>query len=399
MFFDDYFNLYWNDDKCYDIANKQFRTRELVLYMLNRTQQIFTWSGLPETIPSHNLEFLLQTCGSVCITDVTEVPEGRGNTGLYAFFGGLGGELNAYYEPTIYTVANPWLNFNKELLIDTDCIRGRNDKNSLGLIPLFIRYASMQNENEISMNMLAINYRIDNLISADNDQTYESAKKFINDIIAGKFGAISASEFFEGIRNDKVGGSGKNIKDLIEYEQYLKASWYNEIGLNSNYNMKRERIVASEAEMTDDALIPLVDNMLEWRTKLCNDVKEMYGDKYNLDDLSVALNPVWDLDRMYVGMLPEEAPEDISERSEENEVIDNVISDTDDSTISSDDTDTDNSIEVNENENISTDGDNVSDNNDGDITVNINIETSGEVTVESEENENGNISEEKTEIE
>lgn len=314
MLFDDIFSTYWDDGK-FAINAKERRTKELVLYMLNRTQQIFKWDGLPETIPAHNLEFMLQTNGNICITEVSEVPEGRGDRGLYAFWGGLGGMLNAYYEPTIYTIANPYLEFTKELLIGRDCIRARNDKNGIGLIPLFLKYASMQNENEISLNMLAINYRIDNLISADNDRTFESAKDFLNDIVAGKFGAISSNEFFEGIRNDKTGGSNKSIKDLIEYEQYIKASWFNEIGLNSNFNMKRERLTEAETQLTDDSLIPLVDNMLDWRQKAIDEVKELYGDRYDLDGLKVSLNPIWDLDQMYIDMLPE----DISERSEVSE--------------------------------------------------------------------------------
>ena len=321
--FDDIFNLYWDDKNVFRLYDKKERTRDLVLYMLNRSQQIFVWKGLPDTIPQHNLEQLLQIHGNVCITEVDNVPEGRGEKGLYAFFGGLGGMLNAYYEPTIYTIANPYLEFTKQLEIGIDCVRGRNDKFGVGMLPMFMKYGAMMNENEISMNMLSICYRIDNLISADDDRTYESAKEFLNDIVKGQFGAISSQEFFDGIRNDKTSTSSRSIKDLIEYEQYIKASWYNEIGLNSNYNMKRERIVASESEMTDDALIPYVDNMLSWRMKLIDEMRDLYGDKYDLSELSVELNRVWDLDRMYVDMLPEsdgqpeEETDDVSERSDD----------------------------------------------------------------------------------
>lgn len=317
--FDDIFNLYWDtqETNTYKLNDKQLRTRDLVLYMLARTQQIFVWEGLPDTIPSHNLETLLQLHGNVCVTDVTETPEGV-TPGLYALFGGLGGVPNAYYEPTLYTVSNPYLNYSKSLMIDRECIRLRNDKYGIGLLPMFTKYGAMMNENEISMNMVSINYRIDNLISADDDRTFESAKDFLNGIVDGQFGAISSTEFFEGIRNDKTSTGSRTIKDLIEYEQYLKASWYNEIGLNSNYNMKRERIVSSEAEMTDDALIPLVDNMLSWRLKGIEELKEMYGDKYDLSNLTVRLNRIWDLDKMYFDMLPEsEAHPEESEQIEE----------------------------------------------------------------------------------
>lgn len=319
-FITDAFDLYWDKDDNFELNAKKKRTLDLVFYMLNRSQEIFVWEGLPDTIPAHNLETLLQTCGNACITEVTDVPEGKGESGLYAFYGGLGGMLNAYYEPTIYTVANPYLEFNEQLEIGKDCVRARNDKYGVGLMPMFTKYGSMLNENEISMNMLAICYRIDNLISADNDRSFESAKQYLDDIISGQFGVISSDEFFDGIRNDKTTGSSKTIKDLIEYEQYIKASWYNEIGLNSNYNMKRERIVASESEMNDDALIPLVDNMLEWRLILRDDMKEMYGDKYDLDNLDCKLNPIWDLDRIYKGMIPEE---EVEEEPEEMEELDN----------------------------------------------------------------------------
>lgn len=303
LIFDEIYNQYWDDDGNFTLCEKKRRTADLVRYMLNRSQQIFKWSGLPKTIPSHNLEYLLQVCGNACITEVTEIPDtANGEPGLYAFFGGLGGMLNAYYEPTIYTIANPYLRFNKELQIGVDCVRARNDKNSMGLIPMFSKYASMLNENEISLNMLAINYRIDNLISADDDRTYNSALAYLKDIVSGKFGVISSSEFFEGIKADKSGTTNKNIKDLIEYEQYLKASWYNEIGLNSNYNMKRERILNAEAQLNDDALIPLVENMLEWRLKAIEDIKQLYGDRYDLSELNVTLNPLWDLDSIYTSI-------------------------------------------------------------------------------------------------
>ena len=309
-FFDDIFGLYWDDDGNFKLNTKRERTRDNVFYMLDRTQQIFKWEGLPDTMPAHNLESILQLPGNACLTEVTNVPEGHGKPGLYALYGGLGGERNAYYEPTLYTVSNPYLSFSANLEIGVDCVRARNDEYGIGLLPMFSKYGSMMNENEITMNMLSICYRIDNLLSADNDRTYESAKEYLNGIVSGQFGVISASEFFDGIRNDKVSGGKTSIKDLIEYEQYLKASWYNEIGLNSNYNMKRERMVASESKMNDDALIPLVDNMLEWRQKAIDELKEMYGDRYDLENLRVTLNPIWDLDRMYVDMIPEDVPED-----------------------------------------------------------------------------------------
>ena len=70
--------------------------RQLISFA--RTQSMFTWSGLPETIPCYMLEMYLQINGYAGICRV--------NGDLYAFYGGLGGEPDAYYQPTILTPSN-----------------------------------------------------------------------------------------------------------------------------------------------------------------------------------------------------------------------------------------------------------------------------------------------------
>ena len=87
--------------QAYDFKEKERHTREYIAYMLSRTQMIFKWENLPDTIPERMLELYLQTEGSCII--------GKANDGnLYAFVGGYGGEPNAYYQPTTYVVANPY---------------------------------------------------------------------------------------------------------------------------------------------------------------------------------------------------------------------------------------------------------------------------------------------------
>ena len=122
-----------------------------------------------------------------------------------------------------------------------------------------------------------INSRIQNLIIAGDDAAYESAKKYIDDVINGKIGIIGDSKILEGLRTTPYATSGtRNITELIEMQQYLKAGWFNELGLNANYNMKREAINADEAQMNHDALYPLIDDMLNSR-KICIDkVNDMF---------------------------------------------------------------------------------------------------------------------------
>lgn len=57
----------------------------------------------------------------------------------------------------------------------------------------------------------------------------------------------------------------------------MKASWFNELGLNANYNMKRESINSNESQLNDDMLLPLIDDMLQCRQSFCDKINNMFG--------------------------------------------------------------------------------------------------------------------------
>ena len=241
-----------------------------VLYMLDRTQVMFDYEGLPETIPSRNLEIMLQLNGNVFFTDV----DGK----HYVFTGGLGGEPDVYYERTIYTIANPALKISKQLKIDEEGVLIRNDSYGVGLLPIFQRYAALLAENEITMRLADINSRIMFLLSAADDRTKASAEKFLKDVNDGKLGVISDNAFLESLKVLPTATQNSvRLTDLIEFEQYLRAGWFNDLGINANYNMKRESISPNEAQLNDDALLPFVDDMLEMRRIGFEKVNEMYG--------------------------------------------------------------------------------------------------------------------------
>lgn len=267
----------------YDFSNKDVCISNNIEYMLNRTQSMFKWSGLPDTIPQRSLELMLQVGGCVAFY--------RHNGSLYVFNGGLGGEPDVYYMPTVFTIANPALHLSINAVIDTDCIVMPNDSLYKGLIPLFSRYSNLMTENELSMIVALINSRIPALISADNDRAEKGAQKYIDDIKDGKLGIIGSDVFFDGIKTQPYGTTSNTnvLTNLIEMEQYIKASWFNELGLNANYNMKRESINSDESQLNDDALLPLVDDMLKCRQKAVEKVNDMFG-----TSISVSLASSWE---------------------------------------------------------------------------------------------------------
>ena len=207
--------------------------------MLSRTQSMFAYTGLPDTIPASKLELMLQTKGYAFVTEV--------NGNLYALYGGLGGEPDVYEDSTEITVSNTALKLSKTYNIENDGVLVNNDVMQLGLLPILNKYGALLAENTISIHTVDIILRMVCMISASDDRTYTGALKFIDDIEKGKLSAIGESAFFDG-------GA-----------------------LSSN-----------ESALNDDFLLPLVDNMIKERQTAIEKINE----KYNLD-ISIDFASAW----------------------------------------------------------------------------------------------------------
>ncbi len=257
------------------IVDKDKALDNYIRYMLLRTQSMFVYEGLPDTIPQKALEKLLQTKGYCFIT--------RHEGELYALHGGLGGELDVYEEPTQITVANSALNLSKTYDLEKDGVLFNSDSLRMGILPILQKYGALLVENTLSMRTIDIMLRMVCFISAGDDKTQRGAEKFIQDIVNGKISAIAESAFFDGVRVQSVSNSQNYLHQFIEYEQYIKASCFNEIGLNANYNMKREYVGSNESTLNDDFLLPLVDNMLKCRAEAIEKINEMFDTEISID--------------------------------------------------------------------------------------------------------------------
>lgn len=297
----------------YDFKNKLETTCDYIDYMTTRCMSMFKWENLPETIPQEVLELYLQGNGNCFFTKV--------NGNFYVFTGGLGGEPDYNYRPTLYTVANPALNYNASLKIGEDGILIKNDPLIKGLLPLHKRYATILANNEISLHIADINLRIAFLLSSTDDNTTKSAEKYLKDIEDGKLGIIADDGFVESIKAQPLATNERILTALIEYQQYVKSSWFNELGLNSNFNgMKKEAISDSEQAMNEDVLKPLIDTMLECRQKACEDINAMFD-----LNISVSLDSSWKDNQEELELehdiLESEADNEETETIDDNEVI------------------------------------------------------------------------------
>lgn len=275
------------------VKDKSKSSKAYFRYLLARTIKMFQYKGLPDTIPQDILERLLQVNGVCCITEY--------NGDLYAFNGSLGGEQDVYYRPTIFVVSNPHLKeqFSKEVLVTDQLVnlpnaisdqaeqRGvlmRNDTEWFGLTALIGRYAALMAENTVTVRSADIMLRILALLSAPNDKVKKSAEIYLAKLEKGDLGVISDSAFTDGIKmQSPPSNNGSYLTQFIELQQYYKGSFFNELGLRANYNMKREAIGQGESTLDEDAILPLCDNMLQCRKEDVARINDLYNTNISVD--------------------------------------------------------------------------------------------------------------------
>lgn len=299
------------------LQNKPMLIDSYFKYMMNKTIKMFKYENLPETIPVRELELILQVCRFAIFTKVDDK--------LFVFYGGLGGMPNEYYQPTQAIVSNPYLKFSSVLNLDDyikddgNAVLGWNDSMHIGLFSLNNKYSCLLAETDLTLKYHLINMRFNNILTADSDTTKESLKKMYEGVADGTgFGIVVTNKFMEETNVDKIelrtNSSQLQLKDIIETKQYLMGSWLNELGLNANYNMKREAINESEADLNEDSLLPMIDDMLEQRKLLCENLNKKFG-----TNISVELSSSWKKIRKEIE-LREEQQETKIDTSEETSV-------------------------------------------------------------------------------
>lgn len=257
-------------------------------YMINRLLKMFKYDNLPETIPQYMLEYYLLSNGSCVIA--------KKDDNLYAFMGSFGGEPDVYYRPTQYIVANPGLRFDKTFPLWTttgypskECVFMRNDLLWMGLNPLMSRYAYLLAENTITMRTANIMLRVVAMLTAPDDKTRIAGEAYLKDLEKGKLGVIAENRFFDGIKlQSPPSNNGSYLTQFIELHQYYLASFYNEVGLSSNYNMKRSALRDEEIEASEEVLAPLVESMYTCRMEDVSRLNDLFG-----LNISVQFDSAW----------------------------------------------------------------------------------------------------------
>lgn len=278
--------IYYNSDTIFDgedfplipvatgdyLRDIQRRVRDRIVEKLTRYGQMIHLEGGTETIPNWRLKQLILSWGS----GIFAPHEGK----LYFLQANLGGDPRPNYLPARATFSNPYIPWSGHLDWQKgECVLVKNDSGLQGILPIITRSSVLLTHAELTMMMSLINNRAMMLGIAGRDAEAESIKRVITALENGHLEAIVDSNILNQIKMQPWGAqSGDQMGEVIEVTQYIKASEANDLGLQANWNSKRESLTNSETLLNDDTTHPFADDMHECWQAWVDEVNEKYGE-------------------------------------------------------------------------------------------------------------------------
>lgn len=259
--------------------------------LFNKTAQMFEYDNLPYTLPAIALERILQMTGGATIVRIGNKPKGYGpsfisylsmnqdDPPLYAFPVNFAEAPDPYNEPYQVIVTSPGFepSVSQTYTINKDAVVIRSDTYMRGLTRLHWKYAALLTEAEISLQSTLVTLR-DHMTFVVRTSTQKRAvDQYLLDLADGKYGAIMSADLGSPMEPIAHDGRSNAVELAVNGIQAIKSAWYNEIGLNPSFSLKREYTSAQEIDTNTDLLLPAIDDMFENRKIGVEQINALFG--------------------------------------------------------------------------------------------------------------------------
>lgn len=260
--------------------------------LYNNASKVILIKGLPDDA---DYDFIMS---QLLLVGRISVFEDKGK--VYLLNGHIGGAPDEYYYPTRVLVANPILgSFDLErdkkavmvYLTPTDRLLDVPKVPSLvygGLFSLISMVANILSECMTTVNTTLMNTRVHAIYTADTESAARSAEPILKSIYEGKPFSVVTSELLERLNVNPLSEHGLSncLIETLEVCQYVLSLFWNGIGIDANYNMKRERLITAEVDKNVQSLIVPIQTILETLNSGFNKANKILG-----TSLEAILNP------------------------------------------------------------------------------------------------------------
>lgn len=261
--------------------------------LLQLVYNLIIIDGEPESIEDTFLKFCIFVNGKATFFN-TDAEDG----GVLRALNGVPADIpDVYYMPEDMIVDNPTFTRTYQLKRGEDCEvvycraidRYTGGGGTGGLGSLIRITAQLLADNILSLNIAQKNTRLSVALTADDEATKRSAEEAMR--------AMYAGEPFKCVMGNLVGTlqgvpvnvttTNRYIVDLIQAQQYILAHFYEQIGLQTHDQMKKERLITDEVNDNADLAIYNIYAIIESINEGLDRVNAKFG-----TEMHAYLNPL-----------------------------------------------------------------------------------------------------------
>lgn len=265
-------------------------------FILRLLYRVIIFDNIPETVSETFFKLILYTQGKVCFLKGELV--GESGSDLLSLNCSRADTPDVYYIPRKLLVTNPRLKKQYNITPGKDCeilYLSEADKYCLsevngGLYSLIERTATMLADNDLSINIAQKNTRLTNIVSGDTQNTVDSIRAVIMAMYEGDPTIVVKSSLIDKLQGIPIlnnTSNNHNLVELIEVQQYILSHFYEQIGIATHDQMKRERLITAEINDNLDLCFLNVDDMLVTIQEGLKRVNAMFG-----TEITARLNPI-----------------------------------------------------------------------------------------------------------
>lgn len=200
-----------------------------------------------------------------------------------------GGEVPVYAGEIIRVlVTNPVLGeFTGTPGIDCECVYLTpldRVQMSAGYSALIDETADALSDNDLSIRTAQFNKRLPTVFVGHTTPERIGMEAVLNSVRDGETNIIAQTALDKSIQRLDAGqGTVSPLSEFTEYQQYKLGQFYNMLGVNSVWNTKRERVAASENDVTGETarynIADIVDNLNQQLQR----VNDRFGTSYSVE--------------------------------------------------------------------------------------------------------------------
>ena len=257
--------------------------------LLSCAYQIVRLRNLPDTIDETYLKMCVFLAGRCAIfRDV------KGNGALRGLDCATVNKPTIYYMPSQILINNPvFKGYSYTLTPGKDCSviycrevdRYQYGRETGGLYGLISTHAQLLADNTISINTATKNMRLTNIITANDNLTVKSIDEVLQDMYAGVPYKCVRSSLVDQLTSVPMTDhtNTQQLLQLIQARQYIYAHFYEQIGLKTHDQIKKERLISSEIDEGTELAVFNIQDMLATMQNGIDECNRIFGTEIEIE--------------------------------------------------------------------------------------------------------------------